>query len=185
MVEFLCSDSIMEKRSIDIMISIGKAERLLVYFFDLDEEEQSQVMARAIELQMKHNAKHQLEIEADKTINGKNCNKQQFSETAIEQRALDRYHLISKVENEIFSQPTEVQAASFLFMYRLGKSEKMLERTEIKVTVTQRKETIKELLERLYPGTDYERICQTYEKLFADSLEDAKKQFEELKKSEK
>ena len=166
------------------MVSIKKAERLLEYFFELDEEEQTQVMSRAIELQMKHNAKHQLEIEESKTSNSKKHNKLQFSEEEISRRAIDRYNLSSNMVDDICSQPPDVQAATVLFMYRLGICENMLERTDIKVTVTQRSETIKEMLERLFPDIEYERIHQTYKKLFADSLEDTKKQLEELRKGE-
>ena len=140
-------------------INIKQIEQLVEAYIQLDEEDQKDILVQTYILSAKSVHKKALKDEIQKT--GKKMSDVDFDAT-VSDKTCESYKKAKGFTDKIMGLPPEKQAAILMFMNKKGLLDPMLEQTDVKVSVTQSRLSVEELIDRYLPQADKDKVKETY-----------------------
>lgn len=149
-------------------MDIAKIEQLVSMYIELDEEDQKTIFDKTAVLFHSRSIKNQV-VKENNLLPTKKRRKEHELEEAITEKVYDRFTKMKDMLDIFDNTSTDVQAAMLMLAHTIGNKSSNVTETEVKVTISYHSKAMKEYVEELVPGVNYENAYRLYQEMLSEA----------------
>lgn len=147
-------------------MDIAKIEQLVSMYIELDEEDQKTIFDKTAMLFYSRSTKNQV-VKENNLLPTKKQRKGPELEEAITEKVYDRFTKMQDMLDIFDKTSTDVQAAMLMLAHSMGNKSNNVTETEVKVTISYHSKAMKDYVEELVPGVNYENAYRLYQEMLS------------------
>lgn len=148
-------------------MDIAKIEQLVSMYIELDDEDQKTIFDKTAMLFYSRSTKNQV-VKENNLLPLKKQKREHELEKEITEKVYNKFTKMKGILDIFDETPTDVRAAMLMVVHTMGNQSSNVTETKAKVTISYHSKDMKDYIEELVPGVNYENAYRIYQKMLSE-----------------